>query len=145
MSDYDNPYGWEPNDDYSQPENIEPIYQQLLGHLASAHSIAVQYPKWQSLGRHIPHIEAARELVKEAAIHSASFLTGRAVGSLHEAMDAVTPVISDSYKDTMPHDYDGAVDPRDPAIKFHNHMSNFFFKAHKETGGSLPGEEGWDN
>ena len=135
---------WEPEDKYEIPNNIEPIYQQLLGHLASATKIA-NSPTRTNIGRHIPNVEKARNLVKEAAIHSASFLPGRASQSLNDALDTLSPVIWAAGRDTRPDDFKSNFDRKDPAVKFHNHISDFFIKAHKETGGALPGEEGWDN
>ena len=147
MSDY-NDYGkhtpWEPEDKYEAPNGIEPIYQQLLGHLASATKLAMNTPG-SGVGRHVPFVEKARKLVKEASIHSASFLPSRANKSLNDAIDTLSPVSWSVGRDTREgQEYSRDLDRNHPAVKFHMHISDFVLKAHKQAGGALPGEEGWD-
>ena len=149
MSDYkdygNNPYGEPPSEDYSVPNNLEPIYQQLLGHLSSAHKLAATNFRSSSLGRHLLPVEKAIKLVKEAGVHSASFLPTRAAATLNNAIDTLSTVSMSAGRDTRPDDFESNPDPKDPSVKFHKHISDFVIKAHKQAGGSLPGEKGWDS
>lgn len=149
MSTYSNPFNKDPygqngyKKDKNNSSNIEPIFQQLLGHLAKAHSIASNNFTENSIGRHLKHIENAQANIHRAIQNHSEFLTESAKAAVSDAIDAVAPVSMSAYNDTIP------TDPKEPQIvnhdspagKFHSHVNAFVRKAHTFIGGSIPGEE----
>lgn len=136
-NNYYNNYGMPPEDSGNSsemPSNIEPVYQQMLGHLAKAHNIASQYPSHYNLGTHIPTIKRIQNLVIEAAGHSASLLSGRASHALNEALNETVSISKDYYKNPIAY-LKESKDPKDPWNKFHKHVGLFVEKAEKESGG----------
>ena len=134
MSKYENnSYGIPPEDSNDEPSNIEPVYQQMLGHLAKAHKIASEYPNYHNLGVHLPTIKRIQKLVVEAAGHSASFLPGRAAGCLNEALVHTESVAKGFYLNPTFY-LKESKNPKDPFRLFHKHMGLFADKATKESG-----------
>lgn len=139
MSKYDdyNNYGMPPEDSGAgseMPSEIEPVYQQMLGHLAKAHKIASEYPTHYNLGVHVPTVKRIRNLVIEAAGHSASLLSGRAAYSLNQALNETLSIAKDYRKNPIAY-LKESKDPKDPWNKFHKHIGLFSNIAEKEVEG----------
>jgi hypothetical protein len=135
-NNYGNHYGTPPEDSGTGSEeqfSIEPVYQQMLGHLAKAHKLATEYSTHHNLGAHVPTVKRIQGLVTEAAGHSASFLQGRAAHALNQALNETLSISKDYYKNPIAY-LKESKDPKDPWNRFHKHIGLFVEKAEKESG-----------
>jgi hypothetical protein len=134
-SNNDNSYG-----DRPEGPRISPIYERLMVSLAKAELIIhTRANDWNRLERHLDHVQAARSLVKEAAIHDASELPGRAKANLGQAINRLKTVVTTPYNDN---ELDENKFPDYDSKEFNDHVSNFVETAAKHLK-KLPDEEDW--